>query len=152
MWESNVTDSTFATVVSDMRRGLSSVADCEPRDLVPPTYSDVLQISPVIVSEVDLLSIAYDNFKQDSKKASDLAEVLRKVRDIPFAGVNYEWADFDGTTTRLVMLALSACVDLANYAISIRDLSLLHAATTAGLRVMPGNVELLSLQRSLQPL
>jgi two-component SAPR family response regulator len=151
MWESDVTDSTFATIVSDMRRGLSSVVDSEPRELVPPTYSDVLTISPTIVSEVDLLNAAHQRFRSDASNASELADILSKVRDMPFAGVNYEWADYDGTTTRLVMLVLSACTDLARFAIESGDIHLLHIATAAGLRVMPGNEVLLSLQRKLQP-
>lgn len=152
MWESNVSDSTFATIVSDMRRGLSGISESSPRDLVPPTYSDVMEISSEIVSEADLLAQAYQAFVVDRNAAHRLADMLKRVRDIPFAGVSYEWADLDGTTTRLVMLVTSACVELASFAIDAGDMLLLHIACTAGLRVMPGNEELLALQRRLTPL
>ncbi|CAB4774089.1 unannotated protein [freshwater metagenome] len=56
------------------------------------------------------------------------------------------WADLDGTTTRLVILAITAATEVAIWALATGNMSAFHIAITAGLRVFPGHEELLALQ------
>jgi hypothetical protein len=70
------------------------------------------------------------------------------MRDIPLAGTAYSWADLDGTTTRLVMSALTITVDVAHIALDQEALDDAMLATSAGLRVFPGCDELLDIQRT----
>ena len=68
------------------------------------------------------------------------------MRDVPFAGTSYSWADLDGTTTRLVILAVTAAMEVASWALTAGDSTAFEIAITAGLRVLPGHEELLALQ------
>ena len=65
------------------------------------------------------------------------------MRDVPFAGTSYSWADLDGTTTRL---AITAALEVASWALTAGDSTAFEIAITAGLRVLPGHEELLALQ------
>ena len=76
---------------------------------------------------------------------------LKGIRDAPFSGTAYEWADLDGTTTRLIITAMQAAVELAEYGKSLDDVEVMSTAVAAGLRVMPGNEELLKIQQSFIP-
>lgn len=149
VWDIEISDASFSTVMSDIRRGISSIAVNYKRDAVfPPTFTDSIDIGVGLTTDFDLLYHALTCFRNDKECAQMLAAELRMIRDIPFAGVNYIWADLDGTTTRLVMLALQAATELAEWAQSKNDFSLCDVAVKAGLRVMPGHEELLAIQHS----
>ncbi len=152
LWQVDVNDSTFSTIVSDMRRG---IADIEPSvdraELVPTTYSDELLLSPCVVTDYDILVRALRKFREDYSYWELLRDALREVRDVPFSGTAYEWADLDGTTTRLIIVAMQAAQELAEYAMSRGDAELMNVAVSAGLRVMPGCEELLQIQQSFIP-
>ncbi len=152
LWQVDVNDSTFSTIVSDMRRGIANVEPSVDRStLVPTTYSDELALSPCVVTDYDLLVHALRIFREDHCEWQQLHDVLRSVRDAPFSGTAYEWADLDGTTTRLIITAIQAAQELAEYAVSINDADLMMTAVSAGLRVMPGCEELLHIQQSFIP-
>lgn len=147
LWEFAISDSTFSTVISDMRRALSGLAGAHThQQWVPPTYSDVIPLSPSVVSDHDLLRQAHRLFLDDETKAAGLTNVIAEIRDVPFAGTNYLWADLDGTTTRLVISALDACRDLATWALEHDRKPELDVAVSAALRVMPGCEEFLEFQ------
>lgn len=149
LWHIDVSDSTFSTVVSDMRRGLSELdTSLDRAEFLPTTYSDELLLSHRITTDYELLREALDAFRADQTNHEALANQLAEVRDAPFSGTSYEWADLDGTTTRLVITAMQASQELAHFAKSIGDVELMMAAVSAGLRVMPGNEELLEIQQS----
>ena len=80
-----------------------------------------------------------------------MVEELKDIRDAPFSGTSYEWADLDGTTTRLIITAMQAAHELAEYARTIGDVDSMQIACAAGLRVMPGDEELLQIQQSFIP-
>jgi hypothetical protein len=86
-------------------------------------------------------------FRKDSENSAEIVRVLSYVRDVPFAGTSYSWADLDGTTTRLVILAITAAMEVATWALAIGDMAAFEVAVTAGLRVFPGHEELLTLQK-----
>ena len=89
---------------------------------------------------------ALENFRKDSKNFSEIVRALSHVRDVPFAGTSYSWADLDGTTTRLVILAITAALEVASWALMAGNMAAFEVAMTAGLRVFPGHEELLALQ------
>lgn len=147
LWDFAINDSTFSTVISDMRRALSGLGGAQThQQWVPPTYSDVIPLSSSIVSDHELLRQAHERFLEDDNYSVDLANAVAEIRDVPFAGTNYLWADMDGTTTRLVIAALDACRDLAQWSLERNRGSELDVAVSAALRVMPGCEEFLEIQ------
>ena len=147
MWDLDIADSTFSTIVSDMRRGLTEIDQQSSRsDWVPTTYSDEIPLSPRVITDDVLMTCALESFRKDSKNSSEIVRALSHVRDVPFAGTSYSWADLDGTTTRLVILAITAAMEVASWALTAGDSTAFEIAVTAGLRVLPGHEELLALQ------
>lgn len=146
MWDLDIADSTFSTIVSDMRRGLAEIHQQSLRsDWVPTTYSDEIPLNPRIITDDVLMTYALESFRRDSKNSSEIVRALSHVRDVPFAGTSYSWADLDGTTTRLVILATTAALEVASWALATGDMAAFEVAVTAGLRVFPGHEELLAL-------
>lgn len=146
MWDLDIADSTFSTIVSDMRRGLAEIHQQSLRsDWVPTTYSDEIPLNPRIITDDVLMTYALESFRRDSKNSSEIVRALSHVRDVPFAGTSYSWADLDGTTTRLVILATTAALEVAAWALITGDMTSFEVAITAGLRVFPGHEELLAL-------
>jgi hypothetical protein len=147
LWQIDVSDATFSTVVSEMRRGLSDLDSSVNRaELLPTTYSDELLLSNRITTDFELLRESLALFRENNLNHRSLADQLAEIRDVPFSGTSYEWADLDGTTTRLIITAMQASQELAEYAKSISDVDLMTVAVSAGLRVMPGCEELLQIQ------
>ena len=152
LWQVDVNDSSFSTIVSDMRRGISDVVtELSRSDLVPTTYSDELILSSRVTTDYELLRHALEEFRGDPSRYGNLMNELKGIRDAPFSGTAYEWADLDGTTTRLIITAMQAALELAEYGKSIGDVEVMSTAVAAGLRVMPGNEELLKIQQSFIP-
>ena len=147
MWDLDIADSTFSTIVSDMRRGLAEIDQQSSRsDWVPTTYSDELTLSMRVITDDVLMTQALESFRRNPSNSSDIVKALSCVRDVPFAGTSYSWADLDGTTTRLVILAVTAAMEVASWALITGDTAAFEVALTAGLRVFPGHEELLALQ------
>ena len=147
MWDLDIADSTFSTIVSDMRRGLAEIDQQPSRsDWVPTTYSDELTLSMRVITDDVLMTQALESFRRNPSNSSDIVKALSCVRDVPFAGTSYSWADLDGTTTRLVILAVTAAMEVASWALITGDTAAFEVALTAGLRVFPGHEELLALQ------
>jgi hypothetical protein len=94
------------------------------------------------------MSAALRRFRADESEVGTVLKHLSWVRDVPFAGTAYSWADLDGTTTRLVILALTASREVATWASKVGDMESMGIAISAGLRVMPGDEELLAFQKS----
>src|SRR4029078_6342532 len=83
---------------------------------------------------------------------------------MPFADTNYLWPDAEGITSNLVLLAMSACTELGEHALSIGDIEivfaperaelalsrvhmeLVFAATSHGLSVLPAHEGLIALR------
>jgi hypothetical protein len=147
LWQIDVSDATFSTVVSDMRRGLSDLDSSVNRaEFLPTTYSDELLLSNRITTDFELLRESLVLFRENQLNHRPLAHQLAEIRDVPFSGTSYEWADLDGSTTRLIIIAMQASQELAEYGKSIGDVDLMTVAVSAGLRVMPGCEELLQIQ------
>lgn len=150
LWDVDVSDATFATVVSEMRRGLRElIPHMSTDDISRPTYTDAIELSPGILTDFDLLVTAHREFRSGGAPDS-LVNALRAVRDVPFAGANYGWADYDGTTTRVVISVVGAAVELADWALAEGDVAAADVALRAGLRTMPDHPDLLEIQARLR--
>lgn len=148
MWDIDVSDASFSTVVSDLRRALRDAVNNNIEvNFLPTTYSDELPLSQLVVTDADRLRSAHARFMESHVVTDELRNLLGGMRDIPLAGTTYSWADLDGTTTRLVMSALVITVDIARVCLEGDALDDALLATTAGLRVFPGCDELLELQQ-----
>ncbi len=149
VWDIEISDASFSTVMSDIRRGIESVTIGRNRaEIFPPTFSDHIEVGVGLITDFDLLQRALKRFRDDETKVGEVIAELKQIRDIPFAGVNYMWADLDGTTTRMVLLALQAACEVAGWARNKNDVDTCADAVKAGLRVMPGHEELLAIQHS----
>ena len=149
IWDIEITDASFSTVLSDVRRGISDVVSHRSRQQVlPPTFTDAIELGVSVTTDFDVLRAALSAFRQDQSTATALLKELSSIRDIPFAGANYMWADLDGTTTRMVVTAVHASRELAEWARDKGKTDVCMAAVKAGLRVLPGCEELLEIQHS----
>lgn len=149
VWDIEISDASFSTVMSDIRRGISSITIGRNRnEIFPPTFSDHIEVGVSLITDFDLLQRALKRFRTDETAVGEVIAELKLIRDIPFAGVNYMWADLDGTTTRMVLLALQASCEVAEWARNKNDVDKCADAVKAGLRVMPGHEELLEIQHS----
>jgi len=147
MWDFDINDSSFSTIVSDMRRGMTEIESTISREeWLPTTYSDELPLNQSVITDDVLMQEALARFRRDHTDNETIVKSLSNVRDVPFAGTSYMWADLDGTTTRLVILAITAATEVAMWALETGDMSAFQIAITAGLRVFPGHEDLLELQ------
>lgn len=149
IWDIEISDSTFSTILSDIRRGLNRLSEGnDAPDWMPPTFTDAIDLGNRLTTDFDLLHGALTVFKRDEVEVDELVRQLSMIRDSPLAGTNYTWADLDGSTTRMVMVAMDAALSVAQWAESNNDTDAFLVAVKAGLRVMPGCDELLQLQNS----
>lgn len=145
LWDVDVAGSTFSTIVSDMRRAMRVLSsDQLETDWSRATHTDVLPLSRRVVTDVEII--------EGSLRSGSLSEImsgLRLVRDMPFAGTAYLWADLDGSTTRIVMVVLKAVWRAIEIAAEVDDRDAAMSAISIGLRVLPGDSELLDMQAKL---
>lgn len=152
MWDVPINDSTFSTIVSDMRRSLAEIDGSIDHDSwCPTTFSDEILLSTRVTTDAEILHNALARFRSLGTPDTELEYELSRIRDLPFAGTTYSWADLDGTTTRLIIQATQAAEEVATWSLENDCPHLLQVATAAGLRVMPGNEELLRLQAKALP-
>lgn len=147
LWDGVVKDSTFSNVVSEIRRSLKAGHPDRSEDWIPRTFTDELPLHEAIVSDAELLEIATKNFERDRREfIGPLVDRLADVRNLPFSGADYAWADGEGLTTSHVIKVVRAAVLVGEYAIEQGDDDLLFMATERGLRVLPGHEQLVSLR------
>lgn len=147
LWEGMVKDATFSNVVSEIRRSLNSCHPDRVEEWIPRTFTDELPLHPGVVTDAELLEIATKNFEKDNTRCvGELVQRLSDVRNLPFSGADYAWADGEGITTSHVIKVVKAAVLLGEYAIENDDCDLLFLATERGLRVLPGHEQLVSLR------
>ena len=147
LWDGAVKDSTFANVVSEVRRALGSALPDRDDDWIPRTFTDELPLHPEVVTDAQILEEAIRRFEGDrSTSIADLVTALGAIRNLPFSGADYGWADGSGITTSHVIKAVRAAVLVGEYAIECNDNDLLFMATERGLRVLPGHEELVALR------
>lgn len=154
IWDSDISDSSFATVVSEMRRGLATLCpDLSSHHWSPPTYGDEIRLAREVCTDFDLLREALELFRlEPTTGAARLREVIVQIRDLPFSGSNYRWPDVDGTTTQLVLSAVNAIDELVGWSMTVGSTREMIDVVAAGLRMLPGNEHLLELQQHVSGL
>lgn len=148
MWMIDVQSSYFNNVVSELRAVLVMGSDGGRFDLLDKTAQDRLVLDERVVSDADILRHALSRFRQDLTNESrlDLRAALSLVRGLPFAGADYLWPDPEGVTSNLVHLVMSASLEYADDALHRGDVDGVYFATDKGLRMFPGDEELLNLR------
>jgi len=149
LWSENVQDATFSNVVSDLRRSLNSSGEpIENEEWIPRTFTNQMILNEKVVTDAFIIQRFLKLYIDDPSELNrrHLEESLSFVRDLPFAGMNYAWADAEGITTSHVITTLQAAVLLGEYAISVNDTETLFYVTEKGLRVLPGHEELVALR------
>ncbi|MFM7391868.1 MAG: hypothetical protein ACKO2R_05385 [Actinomycetota bacterium] len=82
----------------------------------------------------------------DNAVRARLRDALASVQGLPFASVNYSWADAEGITSTLVWLVTRAVERAAELASRCGDHTALLEVTAAGLRMSPGDEQFVSLR------
>ena len=139
MWDLSITDSTFTTIVSDLRRTLGRLTPELPSGYwSPATFTDTLPLGEGLMTDLDVMALALD-----SGDLAEMVSALKLVRDVPFAGANYLWADLDGSTTRAIITVMDLVAATIEKGTEAGNHAAVIDAARAGLRVMPGDEGLL---------
>ncbi len=149
LWEIDVRDATFANVVSEARRGLARLSPPPAgNEWIPRTLSDALALDDRVVTDAALIEHRLQHARlQPPQQAIDtLRPAVERIRGLPFSGTNYLWPEVEGTSSQLVLLAITAASELAGHALSLGDTELVFWATGKGLAVLPGHEELVGLR------
>ncbi len=148
LWEIDVEDATFHNVLSELRRGLSSVGH---DDAAGRVNKQRLFLADGVVTDAELLrnllrqaeSWEHESQAHESQVAhkviENLLSVLQLVRGLPFADSGYAWADAEGITSTFVWLVTRAIDCVCSVADECGDEAAMLEATAAGLRMSPGD-------------
>lgn len=149
LWEVNVQDASFTNVVSDVRRSLDRACPIlKGEEWLARTLTDALPLHESVTTDIELLEASIRRgLSIDSDSAlMELREALEYVRDLPFSGTNYVWADSEGITTQLTLSVMTSAVMASELYLERGDTEGVFWATGRGLKVLPGHEELLALR------
>ena len=149
MWDVAVRPTTFANVVSDVRRSLNRAFHEElSGDWIQRDSGDDLVVDERIVSDADVLERALQRSQGllPEEVISNLRWPVSLLRGLPFQGEPYRWPDPEGLTSELVILSISAATTLAHAYLDVADTAGVMWATGQGLRVLPGDEDLIALR------
>jgi hypothetical protein len=149
LWDLEVRSATFANVVSDARRGLArAVLPLEGDEWIARTLTEDLPLHPHVVTDAELLAARLRHSRGLSHH--DAIAVLRPgvelLRSLPLSGTNFLWSDAEGHTSALVVVAMSAAIELAERCRAVCDTDGVFWATGQGLKVLAGHEELIALR------
>jgi hypothetical protein len=144
LWEMSIEDSTFNNVVSGIRK----VINQKGFNLLERESNDVLKIGAEVITDVQILETAIERAK--NKGADEdfvmLREALNLVRDLPFAGEDFVWADTEGITSNVVLTVITGALMLSDFYMTRQDLNGVFWATGQGLKALRGHEELIALR------
>jgi hypothetical protein len=144
LWEVSIEDSTFNNVVSGVRRAINQ----NGQNLLAKESNDVFRIGSEVITDVEILQTAIEKVKL--KGGSDdflaLRGALELVRDLPFAGENFVWADTEGITSNVVLTIISGALLLSDFYMAQQDLSGVFWATGQGLKALRGHEALIAMR------
>jgi hypothetical protein len=149
LWETDVRDATFANVVSDARRNLARLAaPPEGEEWIGRTLTESLPLHELVVSDADLLAdrVTAARGQPAAVATALLRPGLALITDVPFAGTGYLWPDAEGIVTELVLLGITAAIEMAQHCLTTGDVEGVFWATGQGLRMLPGHEELVALR------
>ncbi len=138
LWEIDVEDATFHNVLSELRRGLSSVGH---DDAAGRVNKQRLFLADGVVTDAELLRTVLREAESQAphEVIEKLLSVLQLVRGLPFADSGYAWADAEGITSTFVWLVTRAIDCVCTVADECGDEAAMLEATAAGLRLSPGD-------------
>ena len=144
LWEVSIEDSTFNNVVSGVRRAINQ----NGQNLLGKESNDVFRIGSEVITDVEILQIAIENaeIKGGDQDFLALREALELVRDLPFAGENFVWADTEGITSNVVLTIISGALLLSDFYMSQQDLGGVFWATGQGLKALRGHEALIAIR------
>lgn len=149
LWETEVRDATFANVVSEARR---SMARLVPRpdgsEWIERSVGDELPLHRLVVSDAEVLEarLAASRGLSAAEAVTLLRPALELVEGMPFAGTSWLWADAEGISSAMVVLATGAAIELAERYLELGDMDGVFWATGRGLTVLNGHEECIALR------
>ena len=143
MWDTNIQDSTFNNVVSELRRALRSANPS--LDLRETRHQRFIEVPDSIQTDADLLENAWITARRDETDEawSEVFRLLQFVRGLPFESTKFEWADSEGLTSHFMLKVMNICADLADHFFVKEDVRSVFRVTELGLRALPGSEEML---------
>lgn len=144
LWEMSVQDATFNNVISGVRRAIN----LDDQALLTRSSHDVLRIRPEVVTDYDILQRSIQNARRiaDDESFSEVKMALKLVRDLPFAGQDFVWADTEGITSNIVLTIVTGALMLAEYSMNKGDIDGVFWATGQGLKALRGHEALIALR------
>jgi hypothetical protein len=144
LWEVSIEDSTFNNVVSGVRRAINQ----NGQNLLGKESNDVFRIGSEVITDVEILQTAIENaeIKGGDQEFLALREALELVRDLPFAGENFVWADTEGITSNVVLTIITGALLLSDFYMSQQDLGGVFWATGQGLKALRGHEALIAMR------
>ena len=144
LWEMSVEDSTFNNVVSGIRK----VINQNGQNLLEREGNDVLKVGSQVITDVQILEAAIVKVKTKESEENFfmLRNALNLVRDLPFAGEDFIWADTEGITSNVVLKVITGALMLSDFYLSRQDLNGVFWATGQGLKALRGHEELIALR------
>jgi len=144
LWEVSIEDSTFNNVVSGVRRAINQ----NGQNLLGKESNDVFRIGSEVITDVEILQTAIENaeIKGGDQDFLALREALELVRDLPFAGENFVWADTEGITSNVVLTIITGALLLSDFYMSQQDLGGVFWATGQGLKALRGHEALIAMR------
>jgi hypothetical protein len=149
LWEQDVRDTTFANVVSETRRVMARhVAPPDGDEWLRRTLTHELSLHELVVSDVEVVEARYGHGRRQHGELAlaTMRPAVELVRDLPFSGASYLWPEIEGLASNLVLLATNLTAEYARRALELADFEGVFWATSAGLRVLPGQEALISLR------
>lgn len=149
LWDIDVRDATFANVVSEARRSMSKVI---PRpdgsEWIERSVGDELPLHPMVVSDAEVLEarLVAARGLPPAEAVALLKPALELVEGMPFAGTSWLWADAEGISSAMVVLATGAAIELAERYLELGDMDGVFWATGRGLTVLNGHEECIALR------
>ena len=149
LWDTDVRDATFANVVSEARRSMSRlVPRPDGSEWIERSVGDELPLHPLVVSDAEVLQARVSAARglPPAEAVGLLRPAMELVEGMPFAGTSWLWADAEGISSAMVVLATGAAIELAQHYLALGDMDGVFWATGRGLTVLNGHEECIALR------
>jgi len=148
LWVRDVSDASFANVVSGARRALVMHSGDPDTEWLGRPQSERLALAPGIVTDVAVFETLVSRARRarSAERVNEFRNAMALVRGAPFEASAYRWADDEARTSSLTLAIVDAARDWAETGLAEADPAAVLEATSAGLRVLPGHEELVALR------